>query len=241
MPSFREACPRRGPDPPLHLHSHANRKQDSSALAGPGQSAPSSAPMTQPGQPAPPPPPALSWQKPQLGALGGSQTGGRRGAPGCQTWRLQAGQLRFPGKEEGAVNSASWVLRGGVKGPHAITEQSQFPEAIGRLSSCRKRACWLPGSSVFLPSSCSSFPERQPDFEQEAYFPDAPRKCQARRRTPCAQPGSEARSLGASQGLASSEPGGLGAPGLLGLSLPPSQNGWQGEGPAWGGVLEKLL
>lgn len=117
MPSFREACPRRGPDPPLHLHSHANRKQDSSALAGPGQSAPSSAPMTQPGQPAPPPPPALSWQKPQLGALGGSQTGGRRGAPGCQTWRLQAGQLRFPGKEEGAVNSASWVLQGGSKGP----------------------------------------------------------------------------------------------------------------------------
>lgn len=47
----------------------------------------------------------------------------------------------------------------GVKGPHAITEQSRFPEAIGRLSSCRKRACWLPGSSVSFPAPAAPFPK----------------------------------------------------------------------------------
>lgn len=37
MASFREACPRRGPDPPPppHLHSGGNRKRDSAARLGP--------------------------------------------------------------------------------------------------------------------------------------------------------------------------------------------------------------
>lgn len=140
--------------------------------------------MTQPGRQAPPHRP----RSPQLGALGGSQTGGWRGTPGCQTWRLQAVQLCFPGKEEGAVNSSSWVLPRGQgvvsKGTVlSLSHPSSQKRWVDRLSSCRKRACRLPGPSVFLPSFPCSFPESWPDFEQEAYFSDALREAPGKAQT----------------------------------------------------------
>lgn len=116
---------------------------------------------------------------------------------------------------------------------------------MGRLPSCGKRAAGYlapPGSFPAPPPPPCSFPERKPDFGQEAYFWEAPKRCGARLQTPRAQLDSAAGSPGCSRGSASSEPGGLGAPGLAGLSVPSSTagirrltcQGWQG-----GAVREK--
>ena len=90
---------------------------------------------------------------------------------------------------------------GGVKGHHAITEPSRLPEVTGRLSSCRKHACQLPGSSVFLPSNPRSFPERRPDFEQEADFSDAPWEVPGKAQTSVGAAGLRNRGFGGQPGL----------------------------------------
>lgn len=57
-----------------------------------------------------------------------------------------------------------------VKVHRALAEPWQFPEVMGRLSTCRKCACLLPGPSVSFLGFPSSFPKALLDFEQEADF-----------------------------------------------------------------------
>lgn len=81
-----------------------------------------------------------------------------------------------PGKERLSVVTAGCLT--GVKVHLAIAEPFLFPEVLGRLFSCRKCACLLPGP-LTVPSQfpSASFPkENGIGFEQEAYFSDIPRQ-----------------------------------------------------------------
>lgn len=162
-------------------------------------------------------------------------------APGCQARRLQAGCLRFPGKEEGAVRGDSWVLRWGQRAP-PITQPSQFPEALGRLfllQEARLSATW----PLSVPSQLPTVPfpkdgwtlSRKPGPQMP---PEGARRGSKRHALSWAREAG----VGASGGLASAEPGWGGSPGRQDLGLPTlpwgcpcsplrdgKEGGWRGQ------------
>lgn len=153
MPSFREASPRRGPDPPhpcICIAAGTGSRTQQPGWAGPVSSRLSSNdPAWAAGAPPPPPQPSA-------------------GRPGWQpdrwlerhTWvsdvETPSGPAVFPWEggrccqqlQLGAPPGAG----GGVKGHGAITEPSQFPEAMGRPTFLLQEACLSATWPLCVPS-----------------------------------------------------------------------------------------